>query len=71
MEASSGSAFITSCGMMNLLVPSILWLHMLVGGTEGPVPVRTWLVVLGGILKVFISTLLSRLCTFNLPPEDL
>ena len=56
MEVSSGSSFLTSWWIMDRLGPSIFWLHMLIGGTEGPVPVRTWVLVLGGIPTVFLST---------------
>ena len=41
---------------MDCLGPSIFWLPMLIGGTEGQLPVQTWVVVLGGITMVFLST---------------
>ena len=48
--------FLASYGMMDRLGPSIFWLPMLIGGTEGPVLVRTWFVVLEDIATVFLST---------------
>ena len=39
---------------MDRLGPSIYWLLMLIGGTEGPVLIRTELVALVGILTVFL-----------------
>ena len=50
---------------MDRLGPSIFWLHMLIGEAEGPVLVRTWVVVLGGIPKVFSSTGISPLMSFQ------
>ena len=41
---------------MERLGPSIFWLPMIIEGTEGPVPVQTWILVLGGITMVFLST---------------
>ena len=41
--------------MMERVGPSIFWLPMLIGDTEVPVPIRTWVVILGGILTVFLS----------------
>ena len=42
--------------MMDHIGPSIFRLTMLIGGTEGPVLVLTWAVVLGVIPAVFLST---------------
>ena len=50
---------------MDRLEPSIFWIHMLTGGTEGSVPVQTWVVVLGGILEVFLSTGIVLLVSFQ------
>ena len=50
---------------MDRLGPSIFWIPVLIGGTEGPVPVRTWVVVLGGILKVFLSDEIFLFATFR------
>ena len=44
--------------MMYRLGISIFWLPMINRGIEGPVPVQTWVVVLGGIPTVFLSTLI-------------
>ena len=41
---------------MDSLGPSIFWLPMTIGEVEGPVPVRNWVVVLGSITTVFLST---------------
>ena len=40
---------------MDRLGPSIYWLLILIGGTEGPVQIRTGIVDLGGIPTVFLS----------------
>ena len=40
---------------MGLLGPSISWLLLLIGETEGPVPIKTGVVALGEILIVFLS----------------
>ena len=50
---------------MGRLVPSILWLPVPIGGTEGPVPVQTWLVALGVIPAVFLSRGISPLASFQ------
>ena len=50
---------------MDRLVPLILWLHMLIWGIEGPVPAQTWLVVLGGITTVFLSTVIVPPVSFQ------
>ena len=41
---------------MDRLGLSTFWILMIIGGTEGPVPVQTSLLVLGGIPTVFLST---------------
>ena len=42
---------------------------MLIGGTEGPVPVQTGVVVLGGILTVFLSTRIVPPISFQFTTE--
>ena len=65
MEASSGSAFLASCIMMDRLGPSIFCLPILNGETKGPVPFRTLLVVMGFIPTVFLSTWIGLLAYFQ------
>ena len=65
IEASSGLAFLAYCRMMDRLGTSIFWLHLVIEYAEGPIPVRTWVVVLGGILTVFLSTGFSPLAFFQ------
>ena len=50
---------------MDSLGTSILWIAMLSRGAEGTVPVRTWVVLLEGILTVFISTGIAPLASFQ------
>ena len=47
------------------LGPSIFWLPMLIGWTEGPVPVKTGVVVLGGITEVFLSRGIFPLASYQ------
>ena len=65
MEASSGSAFLASYRIMNLRGTSILCLFMLIGETEGLVPVINLVVVMGGIPKVFLPTRIILLISFQ------
>ena len=51
--------------MMDRLGPSIFWIPVLIGGTEGPVPVRTWVVFMGGIPTVFLSTIIVPPVSFQ------
>ena len=50
---------------MDRLGPSIFWLPMLIGGTKGPVPFQTWVVVRGDIPTVFLSTLIVLIMYFK------
>ena len=50
---------------MDRLGPSIFWLPMLIGWTEGPVPVKTGVVVLGGITEVFLSRGILPLASYQ------
>ena len=44
--------------MIDRLGPSISWLLMIIGGIEGPLPIQTEVVALGGIPTVFLSTII-------------
>ena len=65
MEALSVLALLTYWGMMYCLGPSIFCLPVLIGGTEGTVPVQTGVVVLGGIPKVSLSCGIGPLVSFQ------
>ena len=51
--------------MMGLLGTSIFCLPIIFGGTEGPVPVQTGVVVLGGIPAVLLSLGIDPLVSFQ------
>ena len=53
MKVSNGWSFLTYWGMMDRLGLSISCLHMIFGETEGPAPIQTGVVNLGGVLMVF------------------
>ena len=50
---------------MGRLGPSIFWLPMLIGGTEGPVSVQNGVVALEGIPTVFLSHGIGPLASFQ------
>ena len=56
MEASSGSAFLASCGIMDSLGPSIFWLCMLIGGGRGSSTSQNLSIGSGGYSDNFLST---------------
>ena len=70
METSNGSEFLASCRMMDRLGPSIFWIPILIEEAEGPVLVRTLVVVLGVILTVFYQLESARSLPSNLSLED-
>ena len=49
---------------MGCLGPSIFWRPMLIGGTDGSVPVQTGVVVMGVITAVFLSRRIGSLVSF-------
>ena len=69
MEVLNGGAFLNFWGPMDPVGLPISWLLMRIGGTEGPIPVRTLVVALGDTPTVFISIGISRLATFQFATE--